>query len=114
MRPLERKTAFGNAEYELSDHISAYVRGVYGYTLSTFQSSPTTSTITIQRGNPYLAQVDPGLVAQMTSLGVTRFLLNRLTLEHGLTYQDNENETLQVLRASPITLAALSCASSAP
>lgn len=97
LRPLKRKTVYSHLEYELTDNVLAYVEGIYGKTESIFQSSPTTSTITIQRSNPFLAQVDPALVTQMTSLGVTRFLLNRLTLERGLSVQHNQNETIRGL-----------------
>lgn len=97
VRPLERKTLFGHLEFELTDNFLLYTQGVYGKTVAEFQSSPTTGTLTIQRTNPYLAQAAPALVAQMTSLGVPRFLLNRLTLERGLTVQNNENETVRGL-----------------
>ncbi|MBO9581466.1 MAG: TonB-dependent receptor [Sphingobium sp.] len=97
IRPLERKTLFGHLEYDATDHVQIYVEGTYGKSLAQFQSSPTTGTLTIQRSNPYLAQAAPALVTQMTTLGVTRFLLNRLTLEDGLTIQDNENETIRLL-----------------
>jgi outer membrane receptor protein involved in Fe transport len=95
VRPLNRKTLFGHAEFDISDNLHLFVEGSYGKTLAEFQSSPTTHTLTIQRTNPYLAQAAPALVAQMTQLGVTRFTLNRLTLERGLTVQDNYNETVR-------------------
>jgi outer membrane receptor protein involved in Fe transport len=97
VRPLNRKTLFGHAEFDISDNLHLFVEGSYGKTLAEFQSSPTTHTLTIQRTNPYLAQAAPALVAQMTQLGVTRFTLNRLTLERGLTVQDNYNETVRGL-----------------
>ncbi len=97
LRPLERKTLFGHLEFEVTDNFLLYAQGIYGKTVAAFQSSPTTGTLTIQRTNPYLAQAAPALVAQMTTLGVPRFLLNRLTLERGLTVQNNENETMRGL-----------------
>lgn len=97
VRPLERKTLFSHVEFEASDNVLLFAEGSYGKSVAQFQSSPTTSTITIQRSNPYLAQAAPGLVTQLTTLGVPRFLLNRLTLERGATIQQNENETIRGL-----------------
>lgn len=95
VRPLTRKTAFAHVDFELSDNITVYAEGLYGDTRSVFQSSPTTRTLAIRRANPYLAAAAPALVAQMTALGVTGLSLNRLTLEGGLTLNDNNNETIR-------------------
>ncbi len=97
VRPLERKTLFSHVEFEVTDNFLMFAEGSYGKSVAQFQSSPTTGTLTIQRGNPYLAQAAPGLVTQLNTLGVSRFLLNRLTLERGQTIQENENETIRGL-----------------
>lgn len=97
VRPLKRRSIFAHADFPLSDSVSLYLEGNYGWTLSNSQSSPSTSTIAITRGNAFLAQVAPSLVAQMTSLGVTGFTMNRLTTEAGPTYTGNENKTLRGL-----------------
>ncbi|CAN1535924.1 CirA Outer membrane receptor proteins, mostly Fe transport [Sphingomonadaceae bacterium] len=95
VRPLTRKTAFAHFDFEVSDNVLLYAEGLYGDTRSVFQSSPTTRTLAIRRTNPYLIAAAPALVAQMTTLGVTGFNLNRLTLEGGLTLNDNNNETVR-------------------
>jgi outer membrane receptor protein involved in Fe transport len=97
VRPLTRKTAFTHIDFELSDNVTLYAEGSYGFARALFQNSPTTRTLAIRRTNPYLAAAAPALVAQMTALGVTGFNLNRLTLEGGLTLTDNENETLRAV-----------------
>ncbi|MBC2653558.1 TonB-dependent receptor domain-containing protein [Novosphingobium aerophilum] len=97
VRPLKRRSIFAHADFALSDSVNLYLEGNYGWTLSNSQSSPTISTVSIARGNAFLAQVAPALVAQMTSLGVTGFTLNRLTTEAGPTYTGNENASLRGL-----------------
>ena len=85
VRPLTRKNAFGRTDFKLLENLTLFVEGSYGASRMDVQNSPTTHLLTIQRGNAFLAQVAPNLVAQMTSLGVTSFTMNRLTLERGLT-----------------------------
>lgn len=97
VRPLERWSTFGHVDVDLGSNINFYVEGVYGFTRSSFESSPTTRTFNIERTNPYLAQVAPALVAQMTTLGVPRFQMNRLILERGATVTNNENTALRGL-----------------
>ncbi|MBB3957736.1 TonB-dependent receptor domain-containing protein [Novosphingobium sediminicola] len=97
VRPLKRRSLFAHADFELTNSINLFVEGTYGWTISNFQSSPTTTTLSIARSNPYLAQVAPALVTQMTSLGVTGFTMNRLTMEAGPTYTGNENTALRGL-----------------
>lgn len=85
VRPLTRKNFFGRTDFKLVDNVTLFAEGSYGESLMDQQNSPTTHLLTIQRDNAYLAQVAPDLVARMTSLGVTSFTMNRLTLERGLT-----------------------------
>lgn len=95
VRPLSRKTGFVHLDLEVSNNLTLYAEGLYGKTKAVFQNSPTTRTLAIRRTNPYLIAAAPALVAQMTTLGVTGFNLNRLTLEGGLTINENENETIR-------------------
>ena len=104
VRPLERRSAFAHVDIEASDALTFFVEGVYGWSMSEFHSSPTTRTSTIQRGNAFLAQAAPGLVAQMTALGVTGFTFNRLTLERGPTVTLNENETIRGITGAELEL----------
>ena len=96
-RPLDRKTLFARASFDVTDSVNVFVEGSYGDTESNFQSSPTTQTITIQRDNAYLARVAPSIVTQMTALGVPRLTLNRLTLEAGPSFNNNRNYTSRYL-----------------
>ncbi len=85
LRPLARKNFFGRTDFKLLEKLTLFVEGSYGESQMDQQNSPTTHLLTIQRDNAFLAQVAPDLVARMTSLGVTSFTMNRLTLERGLT-----------------------------
>ncbi len=85
VRPLERKNLFARTDFKLRDHLTVFVEGSYAESQMKNQNSPTTHTMTIRRENPFLAQVAPALVAQMTTLSVTTLTMNRLTLERGLT-----------------------------
>ena len=85
VRPLTRKNLFGRTDFKLVDTLTLFVEGSYGESHMDVQNSPTTHLLTIKRDNAFLAQAAPSLVAQMTSLGVTSFTMNRLTLERGLT-----------------------------
>ena len=98
VRPLTRKNLFLRSDFKLLDHITLFAEGSYSETLMDQQNSPTTHLLTIQRDNAFLAQVAPDLVARMTSLGVTSFTMNRLTLERGLTesHVNDKNRRLLV------------------
>ncbi len=85
VRPLERKNLFLRADFKLLPRLTLFVEGSYSETQMDQQNSPTTHLLTIRRDNAFLAQVAPDLVARMTSLGVTAFTMNRLTLEAGRT-----------------------------
>jgi len=98
VRPLTRKNLFLRSDFKLLDHITVFAEGSYSETMADQQNSPTTHLLTIQRGNAFLAQVAPDLVARMTALGVTSFTMNRLTLERGLTesHVNDKNRRLLV------------------
>jgi outer membrane receptor protein involved in Fe transport len=98
VRPLTRKNLFLRSDFKLLDHLTLFAEGSYSETLMDQQNSPTTHLLTIQRDNAFLAQVAPDLVARMTSLGVTSFTMNRLTLERGLTesHVNDKNRRLLV------------------
>jgi iron complex outermembrane receptor protein len=85
LRPLTRKNFFGRTDFKLLEKLTLFVEGSFSESQMDQQNSPTTHALTIQRDNAYLAQAAPDLVARMTSLGVTAFTMNRLTLERGLT-----------------------------
>lgn len=95
VRPLKRDTAYLHTEFDVLDNVTLIAEGNYGKTESVFENSPTVATITVQRGNPFLAVADPALVSRMSALGVTSLRLNRLILERGPTLTTNENETLR-------------------
>ena len=97
VRPLERKTLFARTDFALNDNLNLFVEGSYGESLTDGENSPTTHTVTIRRANPYLAQVAPALVTQMTTFGVTTFTMNRLTLERGPTVSHAGSENLRGL-----------------
>jgi iron complex outermembrane recepter protein len=97
IRPLQRKTVFINNDFQLTDAINVFTQVGYAATRSDFASSPTTHTLTIQRDNAYLARFAPEIQARMTTLGVPRLTMNRLTLERGPTHTDNLNYTLRGL-----------------
>lgn len=85
VRPLTRKNLFLRSDFKLLESLTLFTEGSYSETQMDQQNSPTTHLLTIQRDNAFLAQVAPDLVTRMTSLGVTSFTMNRLTLEGGLT-----------------------------
>lgn len=97
LRPLDRRTLFARGSFDLTDDVTAFVETSYGETISNFQSSPITSTLTIQRDNAYLARAAPQIVAQMTALSVPRLTVNRLTSEAGPSYNNNQNYTSRYL-----------------
>lgn len=96
VRPLVRRNLFLRSDFKLLERLTLFAEGSYGETRMDQQNSPTTHLLTIQRDNAFLAQVAPDLVARMTSLGVTSFTMNRLTLERGLTvsHVDDRNRRL--------------------
>ncbi len=98
VRPLNRKNLFLRSDFKLLDTLTLFAEGSYGETLMDQQNSPTTHLLTIQRDNAFLAQVAPDLVARMTSLGLTSFTMNRLTMERGLTesHVNDKNRRLLV------------------
>lgn len=95
IRPLKRSTAYLHTEFDVLDNVTLIAEGNYGKTKAVFENSPTVATLTVQRGNPFLAVADPALVGRMSALGVTSLRLNRLILERGPTLTTNENETLR-------------------
>ncbi len=97
LRPLTRKNLFLRSDFKLLEHITLFAEGSYCETLMDQQNSPTTHLLTIQRDNAFLAQAAPDLVARMTSLGVTSFTMNRLTLERGLTESHVNDQNRRVL-----------------
>jgi iron complex outermembrane receptor protein len=97
IRPLQRKTLFLHNDFELTPQINMFTQLGYSATRSDFASSPTTHTLTIQRDNAYLTRFAPEIQARMTTLGVPRLTLNRLTTERGPTHTDNLNYTLRGL-----------------
>ncbi len=97
VRPLKRDALFAHSEFEFMDGVTLVAEGNWAKSEAVLENSPTVATLTIQRTNPYLAVASPSLVSQMTTLGVTRFTLNRLILERGPTITTNDNETLRGL-----------------
>ncbi len=97
VRPLTRKNLFLRSDFKLLEHLTLFAEGSYSETQMDQQNSPTTHLLTIQRDNAYLAQAAPDLVARMTTLGVTAFTLNRLTLERGLTESHVNDQNRRVL-----------------
>ena len=97
VRPLTRKNLFGRTDFKLVDNLTLFVEGSYGESHMDVQNSPTTHLLTIKRDNAFLAQVAPDLVARMTSLGVTSFTMNRLTLERGLTESHINDQNIRGL-----------------
>lgn len=97
IRPLTRKSLFSRTDLKISDRLKVFAEGSYGQAVQHQQNSPTTHLLTIQRDNAFLAQVAPDLVARMTSLGVTSFTMNRLTLERGLTVSHVNDKNLRGL-----------------
>jgi outer membrane receptor protein involved in Fe transport len=97
VRPLTRKSLFLRSDFKLLEHVTLFAEGSYSETLMDQQNSPTTHLLTIQRDNAFLAQVAPDLVARMTSLGITSFTMNRLTLERGLTESHVKDKNRRVL-----------------
>lgn len=95
VRPLKRDAVFLHSEFDVLENLTLVAEGNWGKTQSIFENSPTVATLTIQRTNPFLATAAPSLVSEMTTLGVTRFTLNRLILERGPTLTTNDNETLR-------------------
>ncbi len=97
VRPLTRKNLFLRSDFKLLEHLTLFAEGSYSETLMDQQNSPTTHLLTIQRDNAFLAQVAPDLVARLTSLGVTSFTMNRLTLERGVTESHVNDKNRRVL-----------------
>ncbi len=97
VRPLTRKNLFVRTDFKLTEPLTLFVEGSYSETQMDQQNSPTTHLLTIQRDNAFLAQVAPDLVARMTSLGVTAFTMNRLTLERGLTISRVNDQNRRLL-----------------
>jgi len=104
VRPLTRKNLFLRSDFKLRPHVTLFVEGSYGATRMKVQNSPTTHLLTIQRDNAFLARSAPDLVARMTSLGVTAFTMNRLTLEAGLTHSDVRDENRRALLGALVRL----------
>lgn len=98
VRPLKRKTLFAHTDIKIRDNITFFVEGSMAQMLMDQNNSPTTHTITgIKPTNAYLLQVAPNIAAQMTSLGVTSFSLNRLTMERGFTVTHIDDRNLRIL-----------------
>ncbi|MEY2879786.1 MAG: hypothetical protein RLZZ15_2166 [Verrucomicrobiota bacterium] len=97
LRPLTRKNFFARSDFKVIPNVTLFAEGSYSETQMDQQNSPTTHALTIQRDNAFLAQAAPDLVARMTSLGVTAFTMNRLTLERGLTESHVNDKNRRVL-----------------
>lgn len=104
VRPLTRKNLFGRTDFKLLPNVTLFVEGSYSESQMDVQNSPTTHLLTIQRDNAFLAQVAPDLVARMTSLGVTSFTMNRLTLERGLTESHINDQNRRALTGVNVKL----------
>jgi len=104
VRPLTRKNLFLRSDFKLLPHVTLFAEGSYGATRMRVQNSPTTHLLTIQRDNAFLSRAAPELVARMTTLGVTAFTMNRLTLEAGLTHSDVRDENRRVLLGALVRL----------
>jgi len=104
VRPLTRKNLFGRTDFKLLPNVTLFVEGSYSESQMDQQNSPTTHAIVIQRDNAFLAQSAPDLVARMTSLGVTSFTMNRLTLERGLTLSHVNDQNRRALAGVNVKL----------
>ncbi len=97
VRPLTRQNIFLRNDFKLLENFSFFVEAGFSETQMNQQNSPTTHLLTIQRDNAFLNQLAPDLVARMTTLGVTSFTMNRLTLERGLTVSKVNDQNRRVL-----------------
>lgn len=101
-RPLERKTIFAHALFEVAPKWEIFAEGSYAEVHSDYINGPNvhnssaaqTAYITVQRDNAYLPV---SLRNQMTSAGVTSLTMTRWDLEDGLTHTDNLNKTTRLL-----------------
>ena len=96
--PVERKVLMANLDYELTDHISAFLQLNWGKSGADFHTSPvrdTTATgVVIRRDNPFLpAQV----AAIMDANGITSFGLGRQDDDFGEVRAHNGNTTTRVV-----------------
>lgn len=86
-RPLERWSAFGRAEYDLTDHLSIYGEASYGWTDTRYSTSvnrhQVQNPITIRRDNAYLPQPIRTLLA--ANPAVSSLTMLRWSVEGGLT-----------------------------
>lgn len=100
-RPLERKTVFAHAEFELAPQWNLFAEGSYGVVHSDYVNGPNvhnstaaqTAFIAIKRDNAYLPT---SLRDQMIAAGVTGLTMTRWDLEDGKTHTDNLNKTMRL------------------
>ena len=97
VRPLTRKNFFLRNDFKLLENFAFFVEGGFSETQMDQQNSPTTHLLTIRSDNAFLNRAAPDLVARMTTLGVTSFTMNRLTLERGLTVSKVNDQNRRVL-----------------
>ncbi|WP_320076607.1 TonB-dependent receptor domain-containing protein [Novosphingobium ovatum] len=101
-RPLERKSIFAHALFDVTPQWQVFAEGSYSEVHSDYINGPNvhnstaaqTAYITIQRDNAYLPV---SVRNQMTSAGVTSLTMTRWDLEDGLTHTDNLNKTLRLV-----------------
>ncbi|SLJ91255.1 TonB-dependent receptor plug domain-containing protein [Novosphingobium mathurense] len=96
--PQERGTAFARATVDLGGDAEAYVDGLYGKSVTRFQTVPAATAlnglITIKNDNAFLpAQIR----SQMAALGLTSFQLGRFSHDNGPT---KATRTAEVWRLS--------------
>lgn len=97
-RPLDRKSIFMHADFEVNPSLKLFAEGSFAAVQSIYINGPNahnsnsaqTAYITIQRDNAYLPA---SLRAQMLATGVTSLTMTRWDLEDGITRTDNRNYT---------------------
>jgi len=95
----KRFSAFSHFKYDLTDNLTAFVQGHYGYSRTGFESAPAAMwgswPATIYRENPYLPQ---SIQDQMDAAGVTSFHLGKMQSDEdlGSPYVTNTNKMFQL------------------
>jgi len=101
-RPLERKSLFAHASFDITPEWSVFAEGSYGEVQSDYINGPNvhnstaaqTAYITIQRDNAFLPE---SIRDQMAATGVTSLTMTRWDLEDGLTHTENRNRTTRLV-----------------
>jgi len=95
----ERASAFSHFKYDLTDNLTAFIQGHYGYSRTSFQSAPAAMwgswPATIYSDNPYLSQE---VKDRMALAGVDSFPLGKIQSEEdlGMPMVDNTNKMIQI------------------